>query len=150
MKSVSGLCVLLLSLLSAAAHGEIYAYLSEGETGEPAFSDIPSDDAQRITLPEFNMPALSSAEQIDLMLRVADELAVARAERATARAEYRRQKNARTRQPVNPVYVRERPVYYGYPYRHRPHRPVKPHPKPEYPPYPGWRPNRSAKMVLDK
>ena len=121
--------VVVATATSPLTYGETYAYLSEGETGEPVFSDVPSEAAQRITLPEYNQPALSSAEQIEQMLRVADELAIAREAREAARAERREAFSAP--QQITPVYVEERRGYYGYPYFPYPHPPIDPTPEPE-------------------
>ena len=111
--------------------GDPYAYLTEGETGEPVFSDIPSESAQRIPLAEYDQPSVSSAEQIEQMLRVADELAIAREAREAARAD--RRAAAAERLPPETIYIEERDYSYGYPYYPyypHPHPPISPDPEP--------------------
>lgn len=124
----SAICSLLLCIGPSPGYGETYAYLSEGETGEPVFSDIPSESAQRIPLAEYNQPSVSSAEQIEQMLRVADELAIAREAREAQRAD--RRAAAAERLPPETIYIEERDYSYGYPYFPYPYPPVHPDPAP--------------------
>ncbi len=79
--------------LAAAAGADTHAYRGIGEHGEVTFSDVPSRDASLITLaqPVSNLAypshPTSSAEQVALMLQVADELAIARQAREQSRAQ---------------------------------------------------------------
>ncbi len=109
------------------------AYEHTGEFGEAAFSDINSDGARTLLLPQSSTPPLSSAAQIDQMLQVARELEQARLDRSAqrnARRELARQANA-GQQISEQAHDNRR---YGSPYIYPYHPPHRPHNKPKPPP----------------
>ena len=65
-------------LLSPATLAVTHAYRSVGAHGEVSFSDMPSNTATAIELPGTPTAPTNSAEQVALMLQVADDLAEAR------------------------------------------------------------------------
>ena len=97
-------CALLISVPAAA---ETYAYRSIGAQGEVSFSDIPSDTATSIELEESASPGPSSAQQVQLMLTVAKELAEARIAREAAR-QAKREQAAKARRERAEAYRLER------------------------------------------
>jgi hypothetical protein len=111
------------------------AYQRTGEFGEAAFSDISSDDARALVLPQSSTPPLSSAEQIEQMLRVAQALEAARLDRSAQRSARRavaRQANAENGTAAQPRDRRSEVFPYTYPYHH----PRKPHDHTDHPPAP--------------
>ena len=124
------------------------AYRSVGAHGEVAFSDIPTAAATKVALTEFGQSAPTSAEQVALMLQVADELAQARHVREVARAEKRKQaEQTRRRQEEADRWQQwqaladsnRHPYYYpAYPWRrHKPRHPMRPYPDPRPLPHKG-------------
>lgn len=84
------ICLCLALMLPMEAGAVNYAYRSTGEYGEVVFSDIPGGATAVITLTQSTSPAPSSADQVQSMLQVADELAAARMLREQAREERRK------------------------------------------------------------
>lgn len=139
MKFPQARVALFLALASACqmVAADTVAYQRIGEFGEAAFSDINSDGAQELVLPQSSMPPLSSAQQIEQMLQVAEELERARLDRTDQR-ERRRElaRQARTDQRVSEQADDNRDYIYPYAHPNHPHHrpPYKPDPETPAPP----------------
>jgi hypothetical protein len=120
------------TMTSAAVPAATDVFVSVGERGEVSFSDFASPQARLITLPELHTPQstpFTSAQQVELMLRVAGELAEARQAREAARAERARTaKQALVNQSATPQpAIEPRAAIYPYAFppsfhRHDRHR----------------------------
>jgi hypothetical protein len=119
---------LFLALLSGCpvVAADTVAYQRTGEFGEAAFSDIKSDESRALVLPQSSTAPLSSAQQIEQMLRVAQALEAARLDRSAqrdARRAIAQQANPGPEAPEQPRNPRSEVYPYTYPYHH----PRKPH-----------------------
>ena len=84
-----GLC---LALSAALSWADNYAYVTRGESGEILFTDQALDDAQRVSIGEYDTAPSNSSEQVALMLEVAGQLRSARLAREASRERIRRER----------------------------------------------------------